>query len=175
VKLALVLGLSSAACLSSLALAADRVGSESCGVCHPKAYQAWRVDPHAHASQSLTEAQKQMPTCTICHAPDLAQRTLAAASQAPTPLSDDGRVEADVGCESCHGAGQYYSPSYVMKDAELARAVGLIDPGQKSCLACHGQATPSLTAFDFAAKVKLIDHWTAERETRAPPKSGASR
>jgi hypothetical protein len=176
VKLALAVVLPSVvACLSALAFAADRVGSESCGACHAKAYQIWRVDPHARAAQSLTEAQRQMPSCTICHAPELAQRSLDAAAQAPVPLQDDGRAEAGVGCESCHGAGQYYSPIYVMRDGELARAVGLIDPGQKSCLACHSVSTPSLTPFDFAAKVKLIDHWSAEREARAQPKSGGGR
>jgi hypothetical protein len=170
VKLASVLCVLSAVSVSPLAFAADRVGSESCGVCHPKAYQAWKIDPHARATQSLTEAQKQMPTCTHCHAPELAQRTLATAGQPSTSVSDDSRAEADVGCESCHGAGQYYSPSYVMRDAELARAVGLVDPGQKSCLGCHAVDTPSLTPFDFASKVKLIDHWTAERETRGQHK-----
>jgi hypothetical protein len=65
-----------------------------------------------------------------------------------------------IGCEACHGAGQYYSPVYVMRDAELARGVGLVDPGQKSCLVCHTADAPSLTPFDFAAKVKLIDHWS---------------
>jgi hypothetical protein len=175
VKLAFLVGLSSIACLSALALAADRVGSESCAVCHAKAYQSWRVDPHARAAQSLTEAQKQNPGCTICHSPELFQRTLAAAAQAPVPLQDNGRLETGVGCESCHGAGQYYSPSYVMRDAELARAVGLVDPGQKSCLSCHGVSSPSLAPFDFAAKVKLIDHWTAEREARTQPKAGGAR
>jgi hypothetical protein len=175
VKLAFVLASSVVACLSAMAFAADPVGSESCGVCHSRAYQAWRLDPHARAAQSLTEAQRQMPSCTICHAPELAQRTLSAAAQAPTPLQDDGHVEAGVGCESCHGAGQYYSPIYVMRDGELARAVGLIDPGQKSCLACHSLSSPSLAAFDFATKVKLIDHWTAEREARVQPKAGGTR
>ena len=74
------------------------------------------------------------------------------------------------------GAGQYYSPNYVMKDAELARAVGLIDPGSKSCLVCHTSDSPSLTPFDYAARVKLIDHWSSggsgRGEHRATSKAG---
>ena len=73
---------------------------------------------------------------------------------------------AHVACESCHGGGQYYSANYVMKDPELARLVGLVDPGEKSCRGCHDGASPSLKPFDFAAKLKAIDHWTVEREKR---------
>jgi hypothetical protein len=54
-----------------------------------------------------------------------------------------------------------------MRDSELSRAVGLLDPGQKSCLVCHSAEAPSLTPFDFAAKVKLIDHWSQERSNRS--------
>jgi len=83
------------------------------------------------------------------------------------------QVEGGVGCETCHGAGQYYSPSYVMRDSELSRAVGLLDPGQKSCLVCHSSATPSLTPFDFAAKVKLIDHWSQLHAKGSATSSGS--
>jgi hypothetical protein len=54
-----------------------------------------------------------------------------------------------------------------MRDSELSHAVGLLDPGQKSCLVCHSAEAPSLTPFDFAAKVKLIDHWSQERSKGA--------
>ncbi len=54
-----------------------------------------------------------------------------------------------------------------MRDAELARAVGLADPGERSCRGCHLEgSSPSLAPFDLKEKVKLIDHWTAEREAR---------
>jgi hypothetical protein len=45
-----------------------------------------------------------------------------------------------------------------MRDAELARAVGLADPGERTCLGCHTESTPSLGKFDFSRKVKLIAH-----------------
>jgi hypothetical protein len=54
-----------------------------------------------------------------------------------------------------------------MRDAELARAVGLADPGEKSCLACHGESAPSLVRFEYTKKLPLIDHWTAERAAQA--------
>jgi hypothetical protein len=45
-----------------------------------------------------------------------------------------------------------------MRDAELARAVGLADPGEKTCLGCHTESTPSLGRFDYARKLRLIAH-----------------
>ncbi len=50
-----------------------------------------------------------------------------------------------------------------MKDPELARWVGLQDPSEKSCRSCHDASSPSLKPFDFAEKLKAIDHWTADR------------
>ena len=55
-----------------------------------------------------------------------------------------------------------------MKDSELARLVGLQDPSEKSCRTCHDASSPSLAPFDFVQKLKLVDHWTAERAKRAP-------
>ena len=55
-----------------------------------------------------------------------------------------------------------------MRDAELARLVGLVEPGEKACAACHGESAPSLVKFEYAKKLPLIDHWTRERAAQAP-------
>ncbi len=149
--------------LPATALAADWVGAQTCRACHVQAYDSWAADPHAHAADGLTEAQRHQPSCTHCHAPELALR---GASSSPTERSPTQDQLRGISCETCHGAGQYYSPAYVMKDSELSRAVGLLDPGEHSCKACHLDSSPSLAPFDFAAKVKLIDHWSAERAAR---------
>jgi hypothetical protein len=73
-----------------------------------------------------------------------------------------------VSCEACHGAGRLYSPAYVMRDPELARAVGLLDPGEKTCLACHTESTPSLGKFEYARKLPLIEHG-GDRAARRKP------
>jgi hypothetical protein len=127
------------------------VGPESCKACHPAAYEAWRTGPHARAFDSLPERSRKDKRCLSCHA----------------PLADEGAVA--VGCESCHGAGGAYSAPYVMRDPELARAVGLVDPGEKGCAACHNESTPSLTKFDYARKLPLIEHGKAERAAWAEP------
>ncbi len=133
---------------------APTVGPESCKPCHPAAYEAWRTGPHARAFDSLPERNRKDKRCLSCHA----------------PLLDEGA--AAVGCETCHGAGGAYAAGYVMRDPELVRAVGLVDPGEKTCGACHNESTPSLTKFEYARKLPLIEHWTAERaaaRAAAPP------
>jgi cytochrome c554/c'-like protein len=125
------------------------VGPESCKACHPDAYAAWRQSKHARAIESLSEPQRRDARCLSCHSPNL----------------QDRRVES-ISCETCHGGGQYYAAAYVMKDQELVRLVGLLDPSEKGCRSCHDASSPSLKPFDFVEKLKLIDHWTLERQRR---------
>ncbi len=132
--------------LSGAALAADFLGPESCKGCHPAAYEAFNQSKHARAMDSLSDAQKKDARCLSCHAPDQA-----------------AQASAHVTCETCHGGGQYYAPNYVMKDAELARLVGLVDPSEKQCRNCHDASSPSLKPFNFVESLKAIDHWSAER------------
>jgi ribosomal protein L37AE/L43A len=139
-----------AALLSAGALAADFLGPESCKGCHADAYATWSTSKHARSTESLTREQRKDPRCTACHAPNLTEQRVGAVS-----------------CETCHGAGQYYVPAYVMKDPELARLVGLLDPGERSCRSCHDPSSPSLKAFDFTSKLKAMDHWSAGRPKRA--------
>jgi cytochrome c5 len=131
--------------------AGDKVGAETCRVCHPSAYEAWRASPHARARESLPERSRSDPRCLSCHAPD---------------AEDD---LAGVSCESCHGGGRLYAAPYVMRDAELARALGLVDPGEKTCLACHTDSTPSLVKFEYARKVALIAHGKEPPQPPPPP------
>ena len=145
------------ALLPVAAAAQGYTGAETCKVCHPAAYAAWRDGPHAHALDRLPERSQKDPRCTSCHAP-----AADAAAQGVT-------------CETCHGPGRAYSPSYVMRDKELARAVGLVDPGEKTCLACHTESTPSLRPFQYAEKLPLIQHRDGATPPAAPPTRGGVR
>ncbi len=132
-----------------------KVGPEACRACHPSAYDAWRATPHARALESLPERSRKDARCLSCHAPDLA----------------DGL--SGVSCEACHGGGRVYEAPYVMRDPELARAVGLVVPGERGCLACHTDTTPSLERFDYARKRRLVAHGREPAPTKptrtAPP------
>jgi hypothetical protein len=136
-----------ALCLPPLARAHEPIGAETCKACHPAAYEIWRETPHARAHASLPERQRGDPRCTGCHAP-LGERA------------------AGVSCEACHGNGQLYARRYVMRDRELSRALGLLPSTEKGCLACHGESAPSLSRFDYARKLPLIQHGEADREAR---------
>jgi hypothetical protein len=126
----------------------DPIGAETCKACHPAAYEIWRESAHARAHASLPERQRSDARCTGCH----------------DPLGERG---SGVSCEACHGNGQLYARRYVMRDRELARALGLVTvPAERSCLACHGESAPSLTRFDYARKLPLIRHGEADRAAR---------
>ena len=131
--------------------AADTVGPETCRACHPSAYEAWLASPHARAREALPERSRNEPRCLSCHAPDL----------------QDGL--AGVTCEACHGPGRVYAAPYVMRDPELARAVGLQDPGQKTCTGCHTESTPSLERFEYERKLALIRHGKEPPPPPPPP------
>ena len=132
--------------------AADFTGPESCKACHQQAYDAWKQSKHARAVDSLSPQQQKDARCVSCHAPNWSDQNVS-----------------NVSCETCHGGGQFYASPYVMKDAELVRLVGLQDPSEKSCRSCHDASSPSLRPFDFVEKLKLIDHWTAEKAKRVEP------
>ncbi|HYD39323.1 MAG TPA: multiheme c-type cytochrome [Anaeromyxobacter sp.] len=131
--------------------AGARVGPETCKACHTAAYEVWRVGPHARAFEALPAQNRKDPRCLSCHSPD----------------ADAGL--SGITCEACHGPGSLYAAPYVMRDPELARLLGLADPGEKACLACHGESAPSLVRFEYAKKLPLIDHWTKGRAPAAAP------
>lgn len=135
--------------------AGDNVGPETCRACHPAAYAAWLASPHARARESLPERSRGEPRCLSCHAPG----------------ADDGLP--GVSCETCHGPGRVYAAPYVMRDAELARAVGLVDPGEKSCASCHTDSTPSLVRFEYERKLLLIRHRDEGPAASPPPRPAA--
>lgn len=138
--------------LSADTFAQRYVGSETCKGCHAFAYERWSQGPHAKAHRSLNQAQQVDAKCNTCH------------------LQKDKRSKSEtvsvkgIGCESCHGPGQYYHPAYVMRDSELAGAVGLIRPTGASCRTCHTEGTPSIRAFSFESFWKEIDHGKAARD-----------
>lgn len=138
------------------ALAQNYVGAERCGQCHEFAYKMWLTSSHAKAHQALTPEQLGDAKCNNCHT--VVQDGADASNVATTAKL------AGVQCEACHGAGKVYQASYVMKDKDLAHAVGLIDPTAATCQQCHTEGAPSIAPFDFKTLWARIDHSKAARE-----------
>ncbi len=137
--------------------AGARVGPETCKACHAAAYDVWRNGPHARAFEGLPAQSRKDPRCLSCHSPD----------------ADAGL--AGVSCESCHGPGRLYAAPYVMRDAELSRALGLQDPGEKTCVACHTDSTPSLVKFEYGRKLALMRHGKEPPpQPAAPPRKATA-
>jgi len=136
------------------ALAQGLVGPETCKACHALAYEAWRDTAHARASEAVPGRTRTDPRCASCHSPDLEHGL------------------SGVTCEACHGPGQFYAASHVMRDRELARLLGLVDPGERTCLRCHNESTPSLERFDYARRLPFIEH--GGDRARPPRKTGAA-
>lgn len=145
---------------SSFAFGQTFIGAKRCQTCHEWEYQQWAKEPHAQAHLALTPAQLKDGKCNGCH------------TMVPAQLEEEKL--AGVQCESCHGGGRYYYQSFVMKDRELARLVGLTDPTAEQCQRCHNESAPSIKPFDFAALWAKIDHGRAAREAAAKADKQAS-
>jgi hypothetical protein len=52
-------------------------------------------------------------------------------------------IAVEVGCEACHGAGAAYAEDDVMRNLDLARALGLVDTSARArlCATCHTGST----------------------------------
>jgi len=147
--------------VSAKALGSDLIGPVACRVCHAEAYRIWSGSAHARAAKTLGPENRTRQLCLQCHSRD-EQRS--------------GQAEVTgVSCETCHGGGRYYEPAVVMKDKELARFFGLVDPTPQSCMVCHGGESPSLKQFDAKEAMARIDHWTADREARKPKQAQAAK
>lgn len=131
----------------------DYIGADRCRTCHPSEYEAWERSPHARAFQTLSAKDQKDPRCLACH-------TMVPADLGPGLLG--------IQCESCHGAGRYYSVEWVMKDRELRAQVSFDRGDLKACARCHTDTSPSLSPFVLEEKLRLIQHWP-DRPAKAKP------
>jgi hypothetical protein len=118
------------------------IGAQRCASCHAFEFEVWEHSAHAKSHLALSAEQLKDSKCNTCH----------------TNVQDADPKFAGVQCEQCHGAGKYYQPTYVMKDHDLSRAVGLLETPPNSCQACHTAGTPSVVPFDYKSQWAPIDH-----------------
>jgi hypothetical protein len=87
------------------------------------------------------------------------------------PASDDQAL-AGVQCESCHGAGRFYEPSYVMRDKVLSELNGLQKVEVSVCTPCHTNDAPKLAPFKFEEKIEMVRHKKPEEQPAKKEKAG---
>lgn len=123
-------------------------GSDRCLKCHAQAARVWEASSHFHALGTLEkEGHGRDPECVPCHVVGTAQGPLrlpelAFRSRAKTPNL------AEVGCESCHGAGAAHVAS--------PHRFALKPIGEATCRPCHSlENSPN---FDFAKYWARIRH-----------------
>jgi hypothetical protein len=140
---ALIAGVASAA-------PADFIGEPACSTCHPAAQKVWLASAHARASSAeILGRHAKDAACLTCHA------TGEGAAAA--------RFLPGVQCEACHGAGVAYAAAEdIMRDAPLARALGLRDLRKDPaavCVRCHRADSATRAAkFDYASAWTRIAH-----------------
>ncbi len=145
------------------------IGTLTCAACHKgpaMGYQfsKWRLSAHAQAyavlasneayeiakKQGLKDAPQASIVCLKCH-------TTAYHKPAAGTI-DSYSIYEGVGCEVCHGAGGDYYPEAIMRDPRAAKAAGLKEVTQQTCLECHENAHDK--PFDFEQAMKKIAHPT---------------
>ena len=116
-------------------------GSKKCQSCHASAYLSWHSSKHATGLSSLEKVKHgRDPDCVVCHVVGL-QSFFGFRSRALTPDL------ANVGCESCHGAGEPHVKS--------PRTVKMGKVGLKMCASCHTtDQSPNFNALTFWDRIK---------------------
>jgi hypothetical protein len=140
------------------------VGNSKCKMCHntPKMgaiYDSWAKTKHATAYATLANEESKKiakekgikdaqtdAKCLKCHVTGYGQ-----------PAGEKYSVEEGVGCEACHGPAEVYIKNHA-KDKKLAMESGLVEPGEKLCVACHNEESPTFQEFVFKEAYKLIEH-----------------
>lgn len=151
------------------------VGATKCKICHMSAkkggqFGKWEESKHAHAYETLaTPAAKEAATkagidgnpqeaaqCLKCH---------VTGYDAPA-AQKTGKYDVAEGvtCESCHGAGEDYSPMKVMRDKEASIAAGMMIPTTETCKSCHNEQSPTFKGFNCAELWAKIAHDNPETE-----------
>lgn len=131
------------------------VGNAQCTSCHPSAAKAWANSKHAHAWQTLVDAESdpkrygwpvtKYPDCVGCH-------VVGYGEESGFRTFEDTPNLANVGCERCHGPGSGHMISGGKKK------MGIIGGALKSemCAQCHDfEQSPD---FLYTDRWKVIEH-----------------
>jgi hypothetical protein len=141
------------------------VGNSTCKPCHEPEYAIWKDSKHAHAWQTLVDAEKDprrygwpvtaYPDCVSCHVVGYGEQTGFVSGEETRDL-------ADVGCERCHGAGSDHVTSGGTKKLGI---IAGIEPSLL-CVQCHDfEQSPT---FVYGERWAHIAHGRGRKPTAKP-------
>jgi len=132
-------------CGKEAAMDARSIGRPAtCGGCHAPALAFWQTTKHARALSALARVGRDKdPACVGCHVTGYLQ------PGGPKDIADARARFANVGCESCHGAGSKHGAA-LDKRGTLARAVP-----EATCRGCH-TADVTNGEFDYRKFVQAV-------------------
>jgi hypothetical protein len=164
---------------------AEYLGSAACASCHPAADKVWKNTPHAHAYETLVQAQRPSlrqfdGECIVCHVTGFPFKTGFSGKQDDTLLT-----LKNVGCEACHGPASKHVENPDDKQARAAinpyRFVGTESASAREtrlgrieaqCAKCHNHENDVHWNWDTFLKERWpkIEHQTPHEEKK-PPKT----
>jgi hypothetical protein len=139
------------------------VGDATCAGCHATAHEAWSKTAHAHAWQTLVDAEAgdrygwpvtHYPDCVSCHVVGYGEK-----SGFVNPTRTPGLT--NVACETCHGPGG----DHLAAPTEN----GFPDLGPETCQRCHDyEQSPDFEWNEYWGRVGHgLEPWMAkQRENR---------
>jgi len=152
---------------------AKYVGARSCRACHNsvkqgRMYAMWQESKHSKAYELLATpeamevAQREGVENPQTHAKCLSCHVTAHNVPAERKHRRFSQEEG-VGCESCHGPGEFYRKKAIMCLLTVGRiepdAVGLVNPTEAVCVTCHNANSPTHAGeFNFEESVQQIAH-----------------
>lgn len=103
------------------------IGSSACASCHSAAYAWWEKHRHGRAYQTLVDRHKEFSmSCFQCHVTGHGEPGGA------TITFNLGGELKNVGCESCHGPGEFHARAPLEFRSTMVRA-----PEERLCRSCH--------------------------------------
>lgn len=103
------------------------IGSSACASCHAQAYAWWEKTRHGRAYQTLVDRHKEFSmNCFQCHVTGYGEP-----GGATITFNLDGELK-NVGCETCHGPGEYHARSPLEFISTMVRS-----PKEQLCRSCH--------------------------------------
>lgn len=143
------------------------VGTHKCKDCHEQSYDIWKRSGHAKAYETLVELNPPRqfdPECISCHVIGWHPTQYFPYESGYLSLEETPK-KIDVGCENCHGPGEFHVKAEMGGDLEAARkyqkamVITKEESEKRQCMTCHD--LDNSPDFDFETYWPEVEHYEA--------------